>query len=111
MGHGTLSIGLVRPRILQKLVLYVMMVVLRMVDWHLNTFWTWLQLRIFLPFQEHAAHDQLPVMQGVATCRLLYGTEWYERENDRNVLDFVVSASLASQSVAKWSCISSPNVR
>ena len=81
MGHGTLSIGLVRPRILQKLVLYVMMVVLRMVDWHLNTFWTWLQLRIFLPFQEHAAHDQLPVIQGVAACRLLYGTEWYERVN------------------------------
>ena len=34
---------------------------------------------------------------------------WHSK--GRNVLDFAVSASLASQSVAKWSCISSSNVR
>lgn len=54
---------------------------LRLLNWHLDTFWTWLQLKIFLPRAEHTAHDQLPVMQGVKTLRVPYGEEWFERVN------------------------------
>lgn len=49
-------------------------VILKVLRWHLDTFWTFLQLRVFLPYKSHTAHDNKYVMAGTQMHRVRYGS-------------------------------------